>query len=141
MKRNNVSSILLLLLSLVLLTVGCKEETQVKTTNLKLLLASDQFPSERSLIPNPEKMVINDYHRSGTGPQGQTFSLDCLEHAVDIGNLTSGRWTIEAVGYNAEGTPLVTGTITTMLSKATNTATLHLTNLVGTGSLSTLVTW
>lgn len=141
MKQKRLTQVLIILFSVVLLATGCKEEAHAETTDLRLLLTTEQFSSERSLIPDSQKMVITDYHLSGTGPSGQTFSVDSMERAVAIGNLMVGRWTIEAIGYNAEGVPLVSGTITTMLSKVTSTATLHLTDLVGTGLLETLVTW
>lgn len=141
MKQKRRTQVLMILLAMVLLATGCKEEAHAETADLRLLLTTEQFSSERSLIPDSQKMVITDYHLSGTGPSGQTFSVDSVERAVAIGNLMVGRWTIEAVGFNAEGVPLVSGTITTMLSKVTSTATIHLTDLVGSGLLETLVTW
>ncbi len=141
MKQKILTNALMVLLAVVLLATGCKAESQAERTDLKLLLTSEQFSSERSLIPDSQKMVITDYHLSGNGPKGQTFEVDSPEQAIAIGNLMIGRWTIEAIGYNAEGIPLVSGTITTLLSKVTSTATLYLTDLVGTGTLETLVTW
>ncbi len=141
MKQKIRTNVLMILFAVVLLATGCKEDVHTETTDLRLLLTTEQFSSERSLIPDSQKMVITDYHLSGTGPNGQTFTVDSVERAVAIGNLIIGRWSIEATGYNAEGTPLVSGTITTLLSKVTSTATLHLTDLVGTGTLETLITW
>jgi len=141
MKLKMLTKSLMIFFAVVLLATGCKEEAHAETTDLRLLLTTEQFTSERSLIPESQKMVITDYHLSGTGPAGQTFSVDSVEKTIAIGNLMIGRWTIEAIGYNADGLPLVSGTITTLLSKVTSTATLHLTDLVGTGTLETLVTW
>lgn len=139
MKQNHL--VVALLIVIAFLSTGCKQDGGPETTNLKLLITTEQFSTSRSLTPSSDTLVISDYHLSGSGPNNQTFSMDCSNTAVNIGNLAIGRWTIEAVAYNAEGTPLVSGSVTTMLSKVTSTATLNLTDLVGTGSFKTLVTW
>lgn len=68
MKQKIRTNVLMILFAVVLLATGCKEDVHTETTDLRLLLTTEQFSSERSLIPDSQKMVITDYHLSGTGP-------------------------------------------------------------------------
>ncbi len=139
MKRTTLC--LLLVIMLVFLFAGCKEKINYETTNLRLVLASNQFTKERQLAPEHEGMTISSYLISGIGPDGQTFSKECSEHIVDIGNLMIGRWSLTAKGLNENGTELVSGELTTMLSKVSKTATIHLDTLVGEGTLQANIQW
>lgn len=132
---------LLGLILLLALVIGCENSGEATSTTLRLNLASERFRTSRSLLPTAEELTIASVRITGTGPKGQTIDVQSTDQVVEIGNLTIGTWTLHAVGSNSSGVALVSGNLTTLLSSATNEATLQLTELVGEGSLSIQFSW
>ena len=141
MKKTVRTILICLILVLTVFLAGCEEKPQDATSTLRLALTSSHYKSARSLTPELELMEIDSFHISGTGPKGQTFSIDSDQQLVAIGNLSIGSWYIEAEALNLKGETLVRGTLTTLLSKVTSSATLNLDTLVGFGSVDATVTW
>ncbi len=120
---------------------GCEEQSHMTTSTLRLALTSPHYKTERSLTPDQDLMGITSYHITGTGPKNQTFNLNSDQQLVSIGNLTIGAWDIVAEGLNSKNEVMVRGTLKTLLSKVTSSATLQLDTLVGKGNLSATITW
>ncbi|MDT4762035.1 hypothetical protein [Sphaerochaeta sp. PS] len=139
MKRN--FSILMVCLIALVFATGCEDQ---KTTqgDLVVRFACDKFSMhERSLLPEAEAMEIESYHIYGEGPNDETVDMAAYTSEVTLGQLSMGTWTLNAQALNKDGAILAQGATTTMLSKTTSTATIHLTDLVGEGSLSVGFTW
>ena len=135
-------TLLILALSLLLtLVIGCENSAESGNATLHLSLASERFRTSRSLLPTTEDLTIASVRITGSGPKGQTIDIQSVNQSVEIGNLAIGTWNLHAVGSNSKGVQLVSGDVTTLLSKVTTEATLHLTQLVGEGNLSIQLFW
>ncbi|MGE4585072.1 MAG: hypothetical protein AB7C91_10530 [Sphaerochaeta sp.] len=138
MKYLRLSVVVLLLM---MLCASCDSEASSSSSTLVLNLASNQFVRARSLTLSSSELAIDRYHITGQGPNDQSFALDSSEETISIGNLGIGSWNLHAEAFNAQDICLASGDMTAFLSKATSSATLHLTDLVGTGSLKATITW
>jgi len=96
---------------------------------------------ERSLLPASEAMTIAEYRIFGTGPNGESVDVTESSSTVTLGQLLMGKWSLTAQALNSTGAILAQGSLDTMLSSATSTATIHLTELVGVGTLSLSYSW
>lgn len=135
-------TLLVLALSLLLtLATGCDNSMESESATLRLNLASERFRTSRSLLPTQEDLTIASVRITGSGPKGQNIDIQSADQSVEIGNLAIGTWNLHAVGSNSKGIQLVSGDVTTLLSKVTSEATLHLTQLVGAGELSIQLFW
>ncbi len=141
MKKLIRFTLLAFALALCVFFVGCEEQSQMSTSTLRLALTSPHYKTERSLTPGQDLMDITSYHITGTGPKNQTFNLNSDQQLVAIGNLTIGTWDIVAEGLNSKNEVMVRGSLKTLLSKVTSSATLQLDTLVGKGNLSATITW
>jgi len=133
---------LIVLATLALVLTSCQEsgEEPFDGALLRLQLTSPRF-SHRALIPTAEALVVDHFIITATGPDNQQLEVSSCEDTVEIGNLLIGWWTIEATAYNSNGVALVAGSVRTLLSRQTTTATVELTDLVGSGTLSVSVSW
>lgn len=125
---------------LVLFLCSCTQEG-ANTTELTLQLDSTILSAERSILPSAQDMAIASYKISALGPNGQNIETTSATSTVVLGNLGIGKWNIKASAFNAMQKPLVEGSLSTTLSKATPTAILHLDSLIGAGTLSVNFTW
>ena len=124
-----------------LLFTSC-DDSKSTHTDLVVRFACEKFSvQERSLIPTAEDMTIEEYRIFGNGPNSETVDVTSSSTTVTLGQLLMGKWTLTAQALNKTGAILAQGTLTTMLSSVTNTATINLTELVGEGNLSVAYCW
>ncbi|MBI9095511.1 MAG: hypothetical protein JEY71_11560 [Sphaerochaeta sp.] len=128
------------LVALLLLT-SC-DDSKATHTDLVVRFACEKFTTqERSLLPTPESMTIAEYRIFGNGPNNETVDVTGSSTTVTLGQLLMGKWAITAQARNSTGAILAQGSLATMLSSATSSATINLTELVGDGSLSVAYSW
>ena len=128
------------LIALLLLT-SC-DDSKAAHTDLVVRFACEKFAmQERSLLPTDEAIAIAQYRIFGCGPNSETVDVTGSSSTVTLGQLLMGKWTLTAQALNSEGAILAQGTLTTMLSSVTSTATITLTELVGEGTLSVAYSW
>lgn len=128
------------LLALLLLT-GC-DDNKATHTDLVVRFACEKFSmQDRSLLPTTEAMDIAQYRIFGDGPNSESVDVRGESSVVTLGQLLMGRWSLTAQALNSTGAILAQGSLVTMLSSATNTATINLTELVGEGTLSVSYSW
>lgn len=108
--------------------------------SLTVQLSAPRF-SHRALIPSPQQLSIDHFTIEASGPNGQTAHVTTEAETVTLGNLAIGWWHLAVVGYNSDGTALVEGSATALLSSVTKTVTVELDTLVGSGSLDLTVRW
>lgn len=126
------------ILAAILITSACEEKPN--TTTMRLILSSPS--SAREVIkPVGQGLAITSYAISGTGPNGNTFSITTNNAQVDINGLVIGTWTIDVVALNQQGTALATGSKTHHLTTAANVVEILVDTLVGTGSVSLGFSW
>ena len=128
------------LVALLLLT-SC-DDSKATHTDMVVRFACEKFTTqERSLLPTPESMTIEEYRIFGNGPNSETVDVTGSSATVTLGQLLMGKWVLTAQALNNTGSVLAQGNLTTMLSSATSSATINLTELVGDGSLSVAYSW
>lgn len=128
-------------LVVILLFTSC-DDSKATHTDLVVRFACEEFAmQERSLLPTTETMNIAQYRVFGSGPNGETTDVTGSTSVVTLGQLLMGKWSLTAQALNSSGAILAEGSLTTMLSSVTNTATIHLTELVGSGTLSVAYSW
>ena len=131
---------LVALVALVLFT-SC-EDSNGTHSDLVVRFACDTYVmQERSLLPAPQAMTIAGYRIFGNGPNSETVDVTDTTSTVTLGQLLMGKWSLTAQALNSSGAILAQGSLETMLSSATSTATINLTELVGEGSLSIAYSW
>jgi len=133
----------LFLIALVALLVftSCDDNKSTQT-DLVVRFACDTYAmQERSLLPAPEAMTIAEYRIFGNGPNSQTVDVTDTSSTVTLGQLLIGKWSLTAQALNSTGAILAQGNLETMLSSATSTATINLTELVGEGELAINYSW
>jgi hypothetical protein len=124
-----------------LLFTSC-DDSKLTHTDLVVRFACEKYTmQERSLLPTPEAMTIAQYKIFGNGPNGETVEVTGSTSTVTLGQLLMGKWSLTAQALNSSGAILAQGTLDTMLSSATSTATINLTELVGEGTLSVAYSW
>ncbi len=128
------------LIALLLLT-SC-DDSKATHTDLVVRFACEKYSmQERSLLPTPDAMTIAAYRIFGNGPNSQTVDVTGNTSTVTLGQLLMGKWSLTAQALNSSGAILAQGTLDTMLSSVTSTATINLTELVGEGTLSVSYSW
>jgi len=133
-------SFLIPLIALLLFT-SC-DDNKGTQTDLVVRFACEKYTmQERSLLPEAEAMTIAEYRIFGNGPNSQTVDETDTSSTVTLGHLLMGKWALTAQALNSEGAILAQGTLDTMLSSATSTATINLTELVGEGELVISYSW
>ena len=128
---------LLVLASLSL--AGCKEDPARST--LRLTLQNAQNPTEKSLVPTGIPLEVTKYVVQGTGPQGNTFSMESSNSSLEIEGLLIGNWDLYAVGQNSSGVDLVEGTESFLLTAEPTNAVVQLNTLKGTGTMTINFQW
>jgi hypothetical protein len=96
---------------------------------------------ERSLLPADDSMTIARYRIFGSGPNSESVDVSSTTAEVTLGQLLMGKWSLTAQALNSDGAILAQGSLTTILSSATSSATITLTELVGEGTLSVAYSW
>lgn len=130
-----------------LMLAGCSEPSaQERGTTLRILFDCPEFTDAqrgaRSLNPPTEAMKIKEYTVSGTGPEESSFGpLTSTNGELRLDGLLQGRWNLIAEAISETGSVLAKGTATVFLSAATNTATIILDRLPGTGTLTVAYNW
>ena len=128
-------------LVVLLLFTSC-DDSKGTHSDLVVRFACEKFAmQERSLLPATETMTIAKYKITGTGPNGEKVAVTSESSSVTLGQLLMGKWSLTAQALNSSDAILAQGNLTTMLSSATSTATIHLTELVGEGTLSLAYSW
>lgn len=131
---------IVLLCALLFVSCSGEQETDRAYGDLQVRLLSTDVLS-RALIPDQSALEFDYFAVTATGPQEKQVSIESGSAEVTLGNLLIGTWKIDATAYNGDDIPLVSGTVTTLLSSKTNTATLYLDTLVGSGSLAVTANW
>ena len=95
----------------------------------------------RTLVPSID-MNAASYTVSGTGPNSETFTATTTGAAVTENALSFGGWTIVVNALDAAGIVIGTGSATARVDTGqTNTVSVTVTPISGTGELSLTVTW
>lgn len=128
---------LLVLASLSL--ASCKEDPARST--LRLTLQKTQESTEKSLVPTGIPLEVTKYVVHGTGPQGNTFSVESANSSLEIEGLLIGNWDLYAVGQNSSGVDLVEGTESFLLTAEPTNAVVQLNTLKGTGTMTINFQW
>lgn len=125
----------------ILLCTSC-EESRGTHADLVLRFACEKFAmQERSLLPADDSMTIARYRIFGSGPNSETVDVSSTTAEVTLGQLLMGKWSLTAQALNSDGAILAQGSLSTILSSATSSATITLTELVGEGALSVAYSW
>ncbi|MBN2859337.1 MAG: hypothetical protein JXK93_03625 [Sphaerochaetaceae bacterium] len=141
-KRLTYSIITVLLVSLMLLSCNVAQETHGYGT-LTVNFAPSGRIFERTIMPvGSAPLDIDHYTISGVGPEGQLLSsTNSTSDTITIDDLLVGNWTFEATAYNASDIPLANGRFDTYIYGSTNTITLSLDEVVGSGSMHVDFSW
>ena len=125
----------------ILLFTSC-EENRGTHSDLVVRFACEKFAmQERSLLPADNSMTIAKYRITGTGPNSESVDVTGTTSEITLGQLLMGKWSLTAQALNSDGAILAQGTLSTMLSSATSSATITLTELVGEGTLQVSYSW
>ncbi len=141
--------IVLLLASILaaLMLTGCTDTSeQGRGVTLRLSLDCPEFTDasagSKSLNPPAAALRIKEYRITGNGPKDSSFGpLTSTNGNLQLEGLLQGRWEINAEAVSETGRVLAKGTATVFLSTVTNTATIILDRLPGTGTLQVNYTW
>lgn len=147
MKKKIRHTVFLLLLVSILAVAftTCQMETSAPTstsTSLSLRFVSDA--EARTLKPDTLVLAVHSYDISGTGPDGAVFSVSGITADTYVQeNLVPGSWSVIAQGKNSEGIVIVQSASTTisLYKAATNTITLNLFPIDGTGTFDLDLSW
>lgn len=97
--------------------------------------------STLSLLPDVD-MNVTGYVLTGSGPDGESFERSTTGGTVRVSELTTGTWTVEAVGSNADGIDIAAGSGQTRVAPGeTSQLSVTVTPYDGQGTLSVSVTW
>lgn len=133
--------LLLIPLIALLLFTSCDSNPSTHS-DLVVRFSCEKFAmQERSLLPTNEAMTIAKYRITGTGPNSETVDVTGTTSEVTLGQLLMGKWSLTAQALNSKGDILAQGHLDTMLSSATSTAIITLTELVGEGTLAVSYSW
>lgn len=130
-----------------LMFTGCSDPSaNERGTTLRLLFDCPEFSDTpkggRSLNPPAGAMKIKEYIVSGTGPGESSFGpLTSADGELRLDGLLQGRWNLTAEAISETGAVLAKGTAIVFLSSVTNTATIILDRLPGTGTLTVTYNW
>ncbi|AEV30244.1 hypothetical protein SpiGrapes_2483 [Sphaerochaeta pleomorpha str. Grapes] len=130
---------ILLLVMASLNLAGCKEDPARST--LRLTLQNVQNPTERSLVPTGIPLEVTKYVVQGTGPQGNTFSMESSNSSLEIEGLLIGNWDLYAIGQNSSDVDLVEGSNSFLLTTEPKNVTVQLNTLKGTGTMTINFQW
>jgi hypothetical protein len=140
---SNIFSHIPLGLSLLLMVTGmaffsCTLPTYSSfETSGALSIALDTADSAGSRSISPASYLF-----SGTGPEGEEFSILAGPEGVSVDYLKTGIWTIRGEGFNEAGELLVTGESTLMVEPGQiNQVSLNLAPLPGEGSINVRAQW
>ena len=125
---------LAIVLSLFLI-VSCGEARSHGT--LRISLENDT----RSIVPADYSLETANYRILGSGPAGATLDMETSKTSVTVEGLAVGEWKLEARALNEDGAELVRGETTVRLTGRTNSATIILDELIGTGSITLNLSW
>ncbi len=126
---------------LLLLCTSCDDSKRAHTDLIVRFTCEKFAMQQRSLLPADEAMTIAEYRIFGNGPNSETVDVKGSSSTVTLGQLLMGKWSLTAQALNSGGAILAQGKLDTMLSSATSTATITLTELVGEGTLSVSYSW
>ncbi len=138
----------LTLLSLLLVFVlgvaftNCKlDEPPVLNATLSLRFTSDA--EARTLTPDALNLTVSTYDISGTGPNGAVFLVEGITtDTYLLVDLVPGTWSVVAKGKNIDGIIIVQSAATVIeLNSATETVTLSLLPIEGSGTFSLDLSW
>ena len=121
--------------------VSCNSPTAgtIGTSGLTISIANKI--NSRTLAPTLDMTPVN-YSVTGNGPNSATFTATSTGGTVTKANLAFGTWTIVVNATNAAGTLIGTGTTTAQINTgATTSASVTVSPVSGTGTLSLGVTW
>ncbi len=130
---------LFLFLMTAVTVILCSCESESATMSMRVFLQDSV--SSRTLTPVSVSSDAVKYTVSGNGPGGKTFTVESSNSTLSIDGLAVGQWTIDAVGYNKSGKSVSTGHKTFTLDKDSNSVTVNLERVYGTGSLSVQFDW
>ena len=95
----------------------------------------------QTVVPDTD-MQPAEYSLVGTGPDGETFTLDTQDGSGEIDGLTEGEWSVEAVGENDGGFLVVQGEASTQLEADEVTSIeIPVTPVDGVGTVSISAEW
>lgn len=136
--KNQCSGVLTIILAAcVFLILFCACPDSPTTASLELHLD----PMARTILPEGTPLFVTTYAVEGTGPEGQTFTVNSASSLVSVEGLTVGAWSLRATGRNNQGLILVSGRSDVTLQKDRNVISMVLDTMVGTGTLSVGISW
>lgn len=127
---------IMLAIALPLALMASCEEAQSHGT-LRISLESDS----RSIVPAGYPLETASYRILGSGPSGATLDMETSKTSVTVEGLAVGEWNLEARALNENGDELVRGETSVRLTGRTNSATIILDELIGTGSITLNLSW
>lgn len=126
---------------ILLALTGCDTDSTAASREIIVTLQDRSAHGARNIDP-----VGNDaakpatYSLSGTGPD--SFSLEDISGTTfTLQSLPVGQWSFEAKAYNLDGVALSRGTLDTLITASTNSLSIELDEMIGSGSLSVTCTW
>jgi len=123
-----------LILSLAIVSCDSAEDT----ADLDITLEKEV---SRTITPTSMDLSISQYVITLTGPNNSTTTLNTKRSSVRLEGLEVGTYNIQAKGCNAESTPLVQGSTTFDLNPGNTSATVVLSELIGSGALNITYNW
>ena len=113
-------------------------ESGGSTADMRIILEKEV---SRTITPGDVTLSITNYDITCTGPDNQSHKLNTRRNTFILEDVPVGTWTIKADGKNEEGIILVTGSTTFNLNETNTSATVSLSEMVGSGNLSLVYTW
>ncbi len=140
--KTQIRLISLVVIAMLLLAVGCEEQSS--TTTLQLRFMTDRSTSTQTrdpVSPGGQGLAITDYTVSGQGPNGKTFSVATSSAQVEISGLVIGTWDIEVQGLNQQGSKLAEGRVSHHLTTKDNQVEVLLDDFEGSGTVRIGFSW
>ncbi|MGN0907637.1 MAG: hypothetical protein ACI4NM_10850 [Bullifex sp.] len=113
-------------------------ENRGSTADMRITLEKE---ISRTITPGDVTLSITNYDITCTGPNNESYKLNTKRNTFVLEDVPVGSWSIKADGKNEEGIVLVTGSTTFNLNETNTSATVSLTEMVGSGNLSLVYTW
>lgn len=110
-----------------------------KNSNTSALVLS--LNNTRTITPEIS-MEVDNYEITGQGPSGANFHLSNITtNTKTIGNLLTGDWIITVNGKNTASEVIATGTTEITLTEYSNSCSVDLTPLTGSGHIELNFDW
>lgn len=134
---------LLLLLCITLISLLFSCEADKKSSSLRIQIEkSSIIRGAKTISPEKQELEVTSYRFTAEESGSKTISERHSSSSVcTLDGLYPGRWTVKAYGLNQAGKDISYGFTETDLVPGSNTVTIILTELVGTGGINITLKW